>query len=84
MAGAISNGVKRPHPNRQFTEETLRMILCLDIGGTAIKGAVARSPSDIMVLERIATPVDDREAFYAAIGGIVAAHPEAEAVSISI
>ena len=60
------------------------MILTIDIGGTAIKGGIALSPSDIRPLERIATPARDRAAFDAAIGAVLAQCPEAEAVCISI
>src|ERR1700755_3227231 len=60
------------------------MIICIDIGGSAIKGAIATSPDAITLLERIATPLDDRAAFDAAIAGVVAQAPEAKAVSISI
>ncbi len=60
------------------------MILAIDIGGTAIKGAIATSPSDITPLERIATPVHDRAAFDAAIGGLIAQHPAVSKVCISI
>lgn len=51
------------------------MITCLDIGGSGIKGAVARSASDIGVLGRVPTPLDDFEAFVVAIGGVLALSP---------
>jgi N-acetylglucosamine kinase len=60
------------------------MIICIDIGGTAMKGAAAYSAEDIRPFERIATPAHDREAFVAAIGRMLAANLEAAAVSISI
>jgi N-acetylglucosamine kinase len=60
------------------------MILCIDIGGTAIKGALAASPSAITPLERIATPVHDRSEFDAAIGRLIADNPTVAKVSISI
>jgi N-acetylglucosamine kinase len=60
------------------------MILCIDIGGTAIKGALAASPSAITPLERIATPVQDRAAFDAVIGRLIADNPTVSKVSISI
>jgi N-acetylglucosamine kinase len=60
------------------------MILCIDIGGTAIKGAAAYSAQDIRPFERIATPTHSRAAFEAAIGGMLQAHPAAQSVSISI
>jgi N-acetylglucosamine kinase len=59
------------------------MIICIDIGGTAMKGAAAFSAEDIRPFERIATPAHDRKAFEAAIGEMVAANPDAKAVSIS-
>lgn len=39
------------------------MILCFDIGGTAIKGAVAHSPTDVRTLPRVPTPAHDFDAF---------------------
>ena len=60
------------------------MILCIDIGGTAIKGAIAHSPEDIRPMRRIATPARDRAAFDAAIGAVIAQCPAAEAVAVSI
>jgi N-acetylglucosamine kinase len=59
------------------------MIICIDIGGTAMKGAAAFSAEDIRPFERIATPAHDREAFETAIGSMLAAHPAAKAVAIS-
>ncbi len=50
------------------------MLHCFDIGGSMIKGGVARSPDDIRPTRRAATPLHDFDAFVAAIGGIVAAH----------
>ena len=60
------------------------MIICIDIGGTAIKGATASSPSDITPLERVATPALDRAAFDGVIGDLLARYPEARSVNISI
>ena len=60
------------------------MIICIDIGGTAMKGAAAFSAEDIRPFERIATPAHDRAAFEAAIGDMIKAHPAAKAVAISI
>jgi N-acetylglucosamine kinase len=65
------------------TFQSISMIICIDIGGTAMKGAAAYSAEDIRPLERIATPAHDREKFEAAIGGMLAVHPAAEAVAIS-
>ncbi|SHM34478.1 ROK family protein [Roseibium suaedae] len=61
------------------------MIVCFDIGGTAIKGAYARTPEAIQPLPRIATPGHDLDAFVAALASVVDAAPEpVEAVSLSI
>ena len=43
------------------------MILCFDIGGTAIKVAEAFSPTDLRVGERVPTPAQDYRAFIAAL-----------------
>lgn len=51
------------------------MITCFDIGGSAIKSAVAHSPSDIRPLTRTPTPLDDFDAFAAALGAQLAAAP---------
>lgn len=47
------------------------MIICFDIGGSAIKGATARRASELAPLGRVPTPLDDFEAFVAAIAGLV-------------
>ena len=60
------------------------MIICIDIGGSAIKGAIATAPDAITPIARIATPLHDRAAFDAAIATVVAHAPDAQAVSISI
>lgn len=61
------------------------MIVCFDIGGTAIKGAYAVSPSEIETLPRVPTPLDSFEAFCAALSKVIAAAPDAvTVVSISI
>ncbi|TCQ11395.1 N-acetylglucosamine kinase [Rhizobium sp. PP-F2F-G36] len=43
------------------------MIVCFDIGGSAIKGAVATSPEDIRPLTRRPTPLNDFDAFVATL-----------------
>ncbi len=43
------------------------MIVCFDIGGSAIKGAVATSPEDIRPLTRRTTPLHDFDAFVATL-----------------
>lgn len=61
------------------------MIVCFDIGGTAIKGAYAKSPEEIETLPRVATPLNDFDAFAGALRAIIAAAPEpVTSVSISI
>jgi len=62
------------------------MILCFDIGGTAIKTAEAFSPSDLRPTGRIPTPGHDFGAFVAAVKGAVGAagtRPAALAFSIA-
>lgn len=60
------------------------MITCLDIGGSGIKAAVARSPSQIDVLGRLRTPLDDFEAFVAAIREVLALSPAPDGSTIAI
>jgi N-acetylglucosamine kinase len=48
------------------------MIICLDIGGSGIKGAVATSPTSLAPLGRQRTPLHDFDAFVAAIGDLLA------------
>lgn len=48
------------------------MIACFDIGGSAIKGAIAYSSEDIRPLPKVPTPLDDFELFAAAIAKIAA------------
>lgn len=61
-------------------------IICFDIGGSGIKAALAGSPSELTLLGRVATPLDDFEAFVAAIRGVVdsAAAPADTPAAISI
>lgn len=47
------------------------MIVCFDIGGTAIKGAVANAAEDIRPLPRQPTPVDDFQAFVSVLQGVI-------------
>jgi N-acetylglucosamine kinase len=60
------------------------MITCLDIGGSGIKGAVATSPSQIDVLGRLRTPLDDFESFVRAIREILALSPAPAGSAVSI
>ncbi|MBL9054685.1 MAG: ROK family protein [Rhodobacteraceae bacterium] len=62
------------------------MILCFDIGGTAIKIAEAFSQEDIRPQGRVPTPAQDYPAFVAALRGAIAAasqRPERLAFSIA-
>ena len=62
------------------------MILCFDIGGTAIKIAEAFSPDDIRPQGRVPTPAQDYTAFVAALRSAVQAAsqpPERLAFSIA-
>lgn len=49
------------------------MIVCFDIGGSAIKSAQAFAPDDIRPAGRVPTPLDDFDAFVAALEGPLAA-----------
>ena len=60
------------------------MILCIDIGGTAIKGARAIAPDRIEPLDKVATPAHDKAMFLVAIAALLAQAPGAERVAISI
>jgi N-acetylglucosamine kinase len=62
------------------------VIVCFDIGGSAIKAAVADSATRMRVLPKVPTPVDDFNAFVAALAGVIAASgaaPERVALSIA-
>lgn len=60
------------------------MITCLDIGGSGIKGAVARSASDITMLGRLRTPLDDFEMFVGTVSEILALSPAPAGSPVSI
>lgn len=61
------------------------MIVCFDIGGTAIKGAVATGPDDIRQFPRIPTPASDFEAFVAALRTVIdAAGGQPDCIALSI
>lgn len=62
------------------------MIVCFDIGGSAIKSARALTPEDIRPFARVPTPLDDFEAFAAAIAGLIeeAEAPAGSGIAISI
>ncbi|MCJ8237990.1 ROK family protein [Peteryoungia algae] len=54
------------------------MIVCFDIGGTAIKGAMATSREDIRPFPRQPTPIHDFDAFVTTLASVIA---EAEALA---
>ncbi|MBB4009933.1 ROK family protein [Allorhizobium taibaishanense] len=61
------------------------MIVCFDIGGTTIKGAIAYSPEDIRPVPRQPTPGDDFEAFVDVLRSVISEAEDAPlCVSLSI
>lgn len=61
------------------------MIVCFDIGGTAIKGALAWSPQDIRPVPRQPTPLHDFDAFVATMRSVIDLSPEKpDCVALSI
>jgi N-acetylglucosamine kinase len=60
------------------------MIISLDIGGSAVKGAVAASPTELQSLGRVATPPNDFDAFVAAIAAMAAEAPPQTPIAIAI
>lgn len=60
------------------------MIACFDIGGSAIKGAIAHSPENIQPLPKVATPLHDFDLFASSIEQIAAAGGADPAGLISI
>jgi len=61
------------------------MITCFDIGGSTIKSAHARSAGEIEIIDRVATPLDDFDAFAAVIAARAnAGDRPSKGVSISI
>lgn len=62
------------------------MIVCFDIGGTAIKGAVASAPEDVRPLPRRPTPLHDFDAFVQVLRDTIAesgGEPDCIAISIA-
>ncbi|MDK1492435.1 ROK family protein [Sinorhizobium sp. 7-81] len=62
------------------------MIICLDIGGSAIKGAITHSPERIFPLPRRTTPLDDFRRFVATLESVLdeaGGLPERVAISIT-
>ncbi|MBB5721177.1 N-acetylglucosamine kinase [Loktanella ponticola] len=61
------------------------MILCFDIGGTAIKVAWAYSAEQVIPKGRITTPTDDFDSFVAVLRGVISEADEVpQAVAFSI
>ena len=60
------------------------MITCFDIGGSAIKCAVATADGEIGELQRVPTPAHDFTAFTAAMQALIAAGGPSRGVAISI
>lgn len=60
------------------------MIICLDIGGSGIKGAAATSSSDLSSLGRVPTPLHDFGAFAGAIKAMAGTADTTAPVAISI
>jgi len=62
------------------------MIICFDIGGSGIKAALAAGPAQLTPLGRVPTPLDDFDAFVAAIRDIAAqaGAPAGTPIAISI
>ncbi|CAN7292981.1 ROK family protein [Pararhizobium sp. LjRoot255] len=62
------------------------MIVCFDIGGSAIKGAVAQTADSVQPLARRSTPLDDFDAFAATIRDVIdqaGGKPDRIAISIT-
>ena len=62
------------------------MIVCFDIGGTAIKGAVAYSADDVRPFPRKPTPIDDFDAFVDILKKVIGqadGRPDCVALSIT-
>jgi N-acetylglucosamine kinase len=60
------------------------MITCFDIGGSAIKGAIATADGQIRTLQRVPTPAHDFAAFTAAMQALIDAGGTSRGVAISI
>lgn len=61
------------------------MIVCFDIGGTAIKGALAFTPQDIRPVPRQPTPIHDFDAFVAVLKSVISTANELpQCVALSI
>jgi len=60
------------------------MINCLDIGGSSIKGAFARSASALISLGRVSTPLNDLDAFVSVIEEVLVRSPAAPDALVAI
>lgn len=60
------------------------MINCLDIGGSSIKGAFGQSASALISLGRVDTPLNDLDAFAAAIEEVLVRSPAAPDAIVAI
>nr|WP_321456074.1 ROK family protein [uncultured Cohaesibacter sp.] len=61
------------------------MIVCFDIGGSTIKGALVNDPQSISAVPRIATPGTDFDAFVSALQSVIGhSKKQPRCVSISI
>jgi len=71
---------------RKCEDGTVLMILCFDIGGSAIKAATAHAADDIRPFARIATPLHDFDAFTGALASLIAqaGAPAGSGIAISI
>jgi N-acetylglucosamine kinase len=67
-----------------FARMIRSMITCFDIGGSAIKCAVAAADGGIGALRRVPTPTDDFAAFTAALQTMIATGGPSRGVAISI
>ncbi len=63
MTGRSFGKVGKPQP-----------VLCMDVGGSFIKFGVSATPGALSLLDRIATPTADWDAFMAAIADVVQRH----------
>lgn len=59
-------------------------VVCFDIGGSAIKGGAGSDPLCMASLGRVPTPLDDFEAFVAAIAEMASHAPPGSPIAISI
>ena len=71
-------------PNRDEKKMAEQMITCLDIGGSAIKAAVARSATAIEALARVRTPTEDFDGFVEAVRAMLAYSPAEAGSTVAI